>query len=145
MLLLQIAATIFIGCFVLGLLRWIYAYIEALRDSNRRYANSKKEAAEFEADYDAYYATLTPERQREVDRAFDYAITTSDHKREIVIQAINSWKYWRVRCTYCTAGVNLGDKFCTKCGRAKISLEQYLEEKKTQSISGGAHANEKGT
>src|ERR1700674_1487894 len=103
-MLLQIAAAVFIGYFVLWLLRWISANIEYTRESNRWYANYKKESAEFKADYDAYYATLTPERQREVDRSFDYAITSSEHKRDKVIQDINTWKYWRVRCTYCTAG-----------------------------------------
>jgi hypothetical protein len=141
-MLVQIAAAIFIGWVVLGLLRWIFANIGAARESNRWYANHQKEVAAFKADYDAYYATLTPERQREVDRAFDYAITSSEHKRDKVIQDINIWKYWRIRCTYCTAGVALGDKFCTKCGKAKISLEQYLEEKKNQQVPEGAHANE---
>jgi hypothetical protein len=137
MLLLQIAAAIFIGYFVLRLLTWIFANIGYARENNQWYSNYKKESAECKADYDAYYATLTPEQQREADRAFNYAITSSEVKREKIIQDINTWKYWRIRCTYCTAPVTLGERFCTKCGKAKVSLEQYLEEKK----SGGVNAN----
>jgi hypothetical protein len=115
----QIAGAILLAWFVIQVLSG-----RPIRWSNSdgwNYKKRKKESDEYNKDYDAYLMTLTPEQRKEIERLTWGGRHDYQEQQEKVYRDVQQWKQNQTYCTYCSAVMQAGDKFCTKCGRAKTN------------------------